>query len=596
MLLAYDIESYPNFFCCTFRNATRTLQFICPQRLRKFLSFLSRKGATLVGFNNLAYDSPMLHYIIANPACTVADLWSYTQEIIGSEWPPRFQEYIKQIDLLLLWHFDNNAKRTSLKDLEFAMRMSDIQDLPYAPGTYLTLEQRLHVLEYNDHDVKATWEFYLKSLKQIEFRASMGYAWMNFNDGKIGKEYFIQRMGRTGRTQRDSIALGDVILPYVKFRHPEFQRILDFFKSTTITQTKGVFKDLSATINGFKYDFGAGGIHGSKVGAFHSIPGDYIIYDWDVASYYPNLAIANRLYPDHLGEDFCDIYEDVFNQRKVIPKSDPRNGMLKLALNSVYGDSNNQYSKAFYDPKYTMAITINGQLLLCMLAEWLNLEMIQINTDGLTVKCPVDQVEHMHAVIAEWESVTGLTMESAVYKSMWIKDVNNYIALGDKPKRKGAYAFDRAWHQNHSMLIVPKAVSKYLLEGIHVEESLLSCRDIYDFCIRAKVARTHKLFYGGSPVQRITRYYASVDGKPLVKMIPSKGTIGHFKRARGVTGDYDDTVWQEGVHTKNKSTWKDTYHSVCKSATVCNKIVDFPKDLDYDYYLNECKKLLEAFE
>jgi len=42
--------------------------------------------------------------------------------------------------------------------------------------------------------------------------------------------------------------------------------------------------------------------------------------------------------------------------------------MLKLALNGTFGDSNNIYS-VFYDPQFTMAITVNGQLMLCMLAE-----------------------------------------------------------------------------------------------------------------------------------------------------------------------------------------------------------------------------------
>ena len=54
-------------------------------------------------------------------------------------------------------------------------------------------------------------------------------------------------------------------------------------------------------------------------------------------------------------------HEDVYNQRKSFAKGTAENAMLKLALNSVYGDSNNKYS-VFYDPKYTMNITINGQL------------------------------------------------------------------------------------------------------------------------------------------------------------------------------------------------------------------------------------------
>ena len=67
--------------------------------------------------------------------------------------------------------------------------------------------------------------------------------------------------------------------------------------------------------------------------------------------------------------------------------------MLKLALNGVYGDSNNVFS-VFYDPLFTMSITLNGQLLLCLLAENLmenvpGLKIIQCNTDGITVRIPM---------------------------------------------------------------------------------------------------------------------------------------------------------------------------------------------------------------
>ena len=67
--------------------------------------------------------------------------------------------------------------------------------------------------------------------------------------------------------------------------------------------------------------------------------------------------------------------------RAASEKGSDVNAMLKLALNGVYGDTNNIHSP-FYDPLYTMRVTINGQLLLCLLAEWLmkipNLQIIQI--------------------------------------------------------------------------------------------------------------------------------------------------------------------------------------------------------------------------
>ena len=83
---------------------------------------------------------------------------------------------------------------------------------------------------------------------------------------------------------------------------------------------------------------------------------------------YPNIAISNRIYPEHLTDKYCDIYKDMYEQRKAQPKGSAENAMLKLALNGTYGKSNDKYS-VFYDPKFTMSITVNGQLSLCLLID-----------------------------------------------------------------------------------------------------------------------------------------------------------------------------------------------------------------------------------
>ena len=39
--------------------------------------------------------------------------------------------YVDQLDLFLIHHFDNRARSTSLKVLEFNMRADNISDLPF---------------------------------------------------------------------------------------------------------------------------------------------------------------------------------------------------------------------------------------------------------------------------------------------------------------------------------------------------------------------------------------------------------------------------------------------------------------------------------
>jgi hypothetical protein len=534
---------------------------------------------------------------------------------------------VEQIDLFKIHHFDNRARSTSLKVLEFNMRSDNVEDLPFDVGVELTYEQAEVLKRYNRHDVLETLKFYRHSLDQIRFREDLTLKYnrnfMNHNDTKIGKDYFIMRLEEQNpgccyqyvdgkrhmvQTKRDSIRLADVIIPYIGFDDPEFKRILDWFKSQVITETKGVFKDVHCTVRGFQFDFGTGGIHGSIESQIVASDDDHVIIDLDVASYYPNLAIANGFYPEHLGQTFCTIYEDVYQQRKSYAKGTAENAMLKLALNGVYGDSNNQYSP-FYDPQYTMGITINGQLLLCMLAEALmkadTVQMIQINTDGLTIRCPRYLTSWVEQIQYWWEQMTGLQLEAAEYSRMFIRDVNSYVAeyTDGKLKRKGAYEYDLGWHQNHSALVVPKAAEAALVHGRDIREFISNHDDALDFMLRTKVPRSSLLEWGGQRVANIVRYYISTEGKTLEKVMPPAGPDGAYKKKNGVPDHYYQQVlaevgdaWDERIHTKNKSKYEERRMSINTGwlVTLCNDMGDGLDmgDLNINWYVKEAEKLV----
>lgn len=608
----HDIENYPNVFLFGAIHALTETPYIFEISHRRddrqafylFTEYLREYRAEEVGYNNLGYDYPVQHSILNNIMyITNADIYKKGDSIINAGDENRFAHMVwekdwivPQLDLYKIHHFDNQAKRTSLKTLEFNMRMENIEDLPFTPGTYLTDSQIDTLRQYLMHDLKATLMFYKHSKKLIDFRrelsAKYGRNFMNHNDTKIGKDYFIMELEKSGiqcfepgsrkprQTHRPSIALNSVIFPYVRFEQPEFNRVLNWLRQQVITETKGVFTDLSADINGFSFDFGTGGIHGSIESQTIRSTENYVIIDLDVASFYPNLAISNELYPAHLGKQFCTIYKNVYDMRSSYPKGTPENAMLKLALNGVYGDSNNVYSP-FYDPAYTMAITINGQLLLCMLAEELlkipGLSMIQANTDGLTVYVPrvftgqVEQVRHA------WEKLTRLQLEEAIYDVMFIRDVNNYIAVyegGKKVKRKGAYchSVDLGWHQNHSMQVVAKAAEAALVHNKDIRDFITSHEDIHDFMLVTKVPRNSKLLWGDKQVQNITRYYVSTDGAPLTKVMPP------LAKSLKLNPDAPERRM-----------------SVCKGwlTTECNDMKRFNRTtLNYDFYIKEAEKLV----
>ena len=105
---------------------------------------------------------------------------------------------------------------------------------------------------------------------------------------------------------------------------------------------------------------------------------------------------------------------------------------MKLSLNGTYGASNDKFS-VFYDPSFTLKITLNGQLLLCLLIEQLckipTVEMIMVNTDGLEYTIHPDHAGASDKVCDAWCKTTGLVLESARYSKMFIRDCNNYIAV-----------------------------------------------------------------------------------------------------------------------------------------------------------------------
>lgn len=689
----YDLETYPNIFTMTMmrEDGEHIRQFEVSDRkndtdkLLACFKYFAENNLETVGYNNTGFDYPILHEMIlmANQwyvnhggmdgfLFDVELLYGIAQDQIRSFSGPfgrtvREKDcFFPQVDLYKIHHFDNAAKATSLKMLEFNMKSESLQDLPFPVGTVLNDEQKDMLLFYNLHDVKETLKFYVHSKAAVDFRVQLseklGFSVMNFNDTKIGKEFFAKELEKTmpgccykldkktGRrqlqqTKRDKIVIKDCLFNYYDFKRPEFIAVFDWFQQQVISETKGVFTDieeddlgsvaqyanlsskrkkfmqapseeqirkfksqrpmgwvsveqlkakkkgvqleshwmnwrvadtLNVVIDGFQFDFGTGGIHGSISSGIVRAKDGWIIKDADVASMYPNLGISNKVYPEHLSVRFCEIYQAVYEQRQSYKKGTPENAVMKLALNGVYGDSNNKYSP-FYDPKYTMAITINGQLSLCLLAEKLmtikDLQIIQVNTDGVTVRMREESLEQYNQICKDWMQQVKLELEFADYSAMYIRDVNNYIAVytNGKVKRKGAYQYeDLGWHQNHSCLVVPKAAEAAMLYGADLEKFIRMHTVDYDFMLRTKVDRSSKLVTVKDDVeteqQRICRYYACKSGSQLVKIM---------KPLAGKTEDrrlHIDDGW---------------------NMRICNEMKDYDRlEVDYDYYIEQAKKLI----
>ena len=657
----YDLETLYNIFTFsgkfvgkpeiyTFEISSRKNQ---RTELLQFLEHLKQLRVTLVGYNNLGFDYVIIHELLNNPyTFTYQTACNLCQSIINSQrfgeggqfWGVRLGERIlPQLDLYKINHFDNKNKATSLKALQFAMRLQNVEDMPVKLGVNLTHEEMDKVIHYNHHDITSTEAFLLKNTAQIKLRqdlldtGTLKGDVLNFSDVKIGTEYLISKIGRSNcflpgnkpkKTFREKIVFSEIILPKIRFKTEPYQAVLDWF----MQQVKYVLEEgnpaLEVKLAGLDFKFGVGGIHASVESQRFDSDDEFVIKDIDITGAYVATAIVNGFSPEHLKDFFPKFYKQLQTDRAQYKKGTTMNAVLKLAGNGIFGNSDNKFS-CFYDPKYAKQTTVNCQLFILELVEMLDLipqlQIIQANTDGITARFP-RRLEYLFNLWKKvWENDTGLRLEEVEYKTMWVRDVNNYMALtvDGKIKRKGAYwypeedkDYDGVWNKDFSMMCVPKIIGEVLVNGWNPEALVRLMHDPFDFMIRYKTPSGSKVFIGDQEMAKTVRYYVSTAGKPMKKISIPRGVKGTFCRANSLKDDFYNKTLSETpteeftlptgekiirhihnpkIHTKNKSTYDEVHTSIESGFLIkcCNNSSDFNwNDVDYNYYSEQIKKLI----
>lgn len=392
------------------------------------------------------------------------------------------------------------------------------------------------------------------------------------------------------RTPRPLINIKDCIPKWCYFKRKEFEKLVTFFKKSTIVNgnTKGVLST-SVIFHGIKIDYGAGGAHASiKPGVYKS--DDYwMILDLDIDGMYPNLGISQGLYPEHLGSNFIAIYDGEIVSVRMKEKKKPKKERdyvivegFKLAANGSYGKTN-EADSWLYDPLYTMKTTVSGQILISMWAERLvdvssETKIIQINTDGITIMIPRNKYEEYIKVTEQLMVETKMSYEANIYKMMVIQDVNNYLAQYESGecKYKGLFEIDKEFHKDPSMRIVPIALSEYFVNNVPVSQTIKNHTNIFDFCMRLKVNK------GWEAIYKFINYDVRIENKKL-----SKNTRYYISNQGGA------------LYKKNINDDRITGVNVGFVTTIFNK---YQKrfmneyDINYNFYISECNKIINSIE
>lgn len=549
-----------------------------------------------IGFNNVKYDSTILDYmwIIRNTCKSLSNreiinllVWFSDEVIISNDSNMFKTPMVKQADLYLIKHYNNKARATSLKWIQSEINWHNVQSSTFNEPWDL-------IIDYCWNDVESTFEFYKILESNIKDRIELSTLYKkdlyNANDPKIGESIMLKYIADRLKIKESDVKklkvvdplpvkVKDILLPYISFRNPLYQKIYSKYKSMVIYNTKSSIKQVYS-LKGVEYTYGTGGLHACNKPGVYVSDDKHTIIDFDVSSFYPNIAIENHLYPRHLGSTFYQVYKYIYEERQKYPKGHVLNATYKLALNGVFGKSNSEYS-FLYDPMLTMAITINGQLLLTMLIDMVedHCKLLQANTDGITLLIPNDKIDIVHKLADDWCKITNLKLEHVIYSKFVLMNINSYIAFqGSKAKLKGLLEIDKtengvpAYHKNSSKKIVRKAVLEYFANNASVEEYIKNHDNLYDFCISIKKKSDFIIIkrdkYGECEEdQKVIRYIITRRGMYLTKRF-----------------------------LKGKNAGKDVSLDKGYVCTIQNRVDISKEDINYEYYIRETYKIIRSIE
>ena len=656
----YDIEIFPNCFhcCCKDTETGQLYKFEISERKNQleelvdfFLSAGQQNMRMFCGYNNHHYDDVIINYIIdyynkltGLPYWRICQsLFNLSQTIVEDEEGSRekvkrwkYAHYFESMDLLTMQF--SQKLRVGLKTMQVTMHYKNVYEYEGDFDQPLPVDKIDEMIAYNINDVESTTELLNRLKEQIDLRLFIekehGIDCLSMDSVKMAETFLLEEYSkRSGipknvikemRSPMDYIPLKDVILPFIKYKNPKLQDVLEDMKKQIVYSKERKGYEKKFVLSNVVYSVGVGGIHSihdPKI--FHPKDNEHIGHA-DVTSMYPSLLIKYQLGPRHLGKLFCDIFEGIYHERVEAKRTGQKikNLFLKIVLNSPTGKMQQEVSW-MYDPFNVFKIRINGQLILLMLVDRLlelGCEIIQVNTDGVVYRAKNSLREGIERAISEVEQITQLGFEVDEYEAFYQYAINDYFGVlaNGEIEEKGMFITKTKLGKGLSPVVIPKAVINYFVHKIPVTETIEKDRDIRDFLMSQAVDKKFKVIHGEKPVQRINRFYASTDGPYLFKGLVDPIRIVEFVKITFKNGNTIEVPKSEteengrywynphitsieniGTRIVNLNETQGLQNMLTKSGvTILNKFDDRPiedRKINYRYYISEAKKVIADF-
>ena len=533
----------------------------------------------------------------------------------------KFGKSLKQVSINLKWHNLLDFKLPPIDDEEGdvyrkkdAYRGMTNEQLNHLITNdfdrYILPKYVKPMLHYNKNDVYLVCEIARQKPDEIKLRYSLGAAF-NLNllcaarstiADKLLYKFYSERSGlsvdkfKDLRTQRTALSFNKIIFPHICFKTKQLQDLLKDMKKVVIYRTNKDAFEKVIQFYGTTYTIATGGLHSQDRPAVLTSTDKYTYVHYDISSFYPSVMVAYNIAPKHLNNNVFVKMVDYFRLTRIKCKhTKDEDGLvvagvhnklaaeaLKIVINAIYGKFGFEMFFLF-DRFAQMQVTINGQLMVMMVVEALELDGIHVvsaNTDGIIVKLPKDKEEDFKRITDDWCAQNKLGADSERYKLFVTRDINNYfdIQSNDKVEYKGGLdpkQYLKDLKKGYDMPIVAKAVFEYFAHDTPVMETLRNHKDILDFCKTQNVGKQFEVVY-----QKVE------NGKVID--VHSQRHVRFYVSTKGVI------IMKENVNSNQRSVLASG-----KPVIILNKLDDKDislRNIDYKYYYEEAYKIINPIK
>lgn len=616
--LLFDLEVFPNFFYAAFKcfNTGKVVafekSFDHPLNVSKLRWVVG--NFRLVGFNSYGFDLPVLWAAIYG--FHTEQLQSMATAIIEGGLRPYEIESHYAFKMGFCNHIDlqqvapGAPSFTNLKQYGARLHCPTVRDLPFPPAKPLSQQQAEIVKAYCINDLDETGYLFHELQQAITLRENLGLTYeldlRSKSDAQVAEAIIRSeieiRQGSRPYPPKGLIGKSFKYKPpqWVAFQTQQLQEVFDYVcnmdlyvNGTGHVDYEEGFSKMQIRFGKQTYTLGKGGLHSTESRVHHRSDNEWMIVDRDVASYYPSIILNEGWFPEHIGEDFLDVYRELYDQRLAAKKAKDKvtADSLKIVINGTFGKTSNRFS-CIYAPWLMIYITLTGQLALLMLIEQLEaagIEVISANTDGVVSRVHKDQYGIMLWVIQAWEAQTGFVTEETLYKGLYSRDVNTYFAIK---------------HENDSEIqaILAKGETPKPTDWVKAKGDYV-CPYVLKPGARERMTSNPARSISIEAAMRYCQTYDDAKPQKIADTIKKCDDFRKFLFVRKCKGGaVKDGVflgrvvrWYQSVREFGSINYKTSGNQIAgsKGGTPCMELpTTIPDDLDYQWYIREAEDIL----